>query len=136
MKRTVCLMLAAILLGLSLSACTNDVFMKKYGTSELYSKHEMNAAVDAIMRSFRNWDDDCRMIEVEYAGDEVSLENLDYCNSLSQGETYDACIVFVTAFRTSSRTAALNPNDYYTGYKWFLARSGWGAWKVVACGYG
>ena len=136
MKRTLCLLLAAVLLGLSLSACSNNVFIKSYGTSELYSKHEMNAAVNEIMRSFNRWEDDCRMIEVKYAGDDISLENLDYCNSLSQDEAYDACIVFVTAFRTSSHTAALNPNDYYTGYKWFLARSGWGAWKVVACGYG
>ena len=136
MKRTLCLLFAAVLLGLSLSACSNNVFIKSYGASELYSKHDMNAAVNELMRRFNRWEDKCRMIEVKYAGDDISLENLDYCNSLSPGEAYDACIVFVTAFRTPSKTGALNPNEYYTGYTWYLARSGAGAWKVITCGYG
>lgn len=137
MKRTLCLMLAAILLGLSLSACTRDVFMKKLGPSELYTKSEINDAVRVLMRDFNHWDDGgCRMIEVKYAGDAVSKENLAYCNSFADGDHYDSCIVFITAFRTPAKTAALNPNEFYTGYTWTLARSGAGQWKVVTCGYG
>ena len=76
MKRTLCLLFAAVLLGLSLSACSNNVFIKSYGASELYSKHDMNAAVNELMRRFNRWEDKCRMIEVKYAGDDISLEKI------------------------------------------------------------
>ncbi len=136
MKKTVSLLLIIVICAASLSACAGDGYLKRYGASDLYDKSDMDAAVRVIMRRFRSWEDDCRMIEVAYAGDEVSKENLSYCNSLTEGAPYDACIVFETAFRTLDRTQGLNPNDFYTGYRWYLARTGTGQWKVVGCGYG
>ena len=136
MKKVICMLLALLVCAFSLSACANEAFIKNYGTSELYTRSDMNAAVRVLMHNFHNWEDrGCRMIEVKYAGDAESEKNLDYCNSITPGAPYDACIVFVTAFRTPAHTAALNPNDFYTGYTWCLARTGIGAWKVVACGY-
>ena len=44
-----------------------------YGTSELYSKEDMDSAIAAIMNEFNNeWQVKCEMHKIYYAGDEIS----------------------------------------------------------------
>ncbi len=108
-----------------------------YGTSEIYTNKDMEKAIDAIFDEFNDFEDRCTMINISYAGDEeVTKENLDYCNALGQEKTeYVDCIVFQTTFRTPMKTkGAFNSNTTYD-WTWYLAREEGKDWVVLTFGY-
>ena len=126
--------LAVVMLFVPLSACGGDPAVI-YGDSELYSKRDIDKAVDEIMDKFGSWRG-CKMYSLAYGGDEKCLRELEYCNSLaSDGEVYDQCIVFESVFRSPLRGGgAWEPNEIYT-WSWYLARTNGGRWDLLTWGY-
>ena len=133
MKRTAIALILTVLL--MFSGCGRN-YTVMYGRSEIYTKQDRRTAAEAIIKDFENWDVDCSMRLLQYAGDgEVTQNNLDYVNTVSGAGSYDQCIVFRGVFRTPEDSGAFEPNEVYYGYTWYLARTEGGAWTVVACGY-
>ena len=111
-----------------------------YGTSELYSQEDMDAAIQTIMAEFDTWKG-CTMKSISYAGDQASADNLAYCNEMREGGTteFTDAIVFKTDFHSPSeeeaKGTAWEPDSDYNGYTWTLARTTGEPWDLVTWGY-
>jgi D-alanyl-D-alanine carboxypeptidase len=111
-----------------------------YGTSELYTQEEMDAAITEFKKEFENWLG-CELHSVKYAGDECnSEENIAWLNSLKEGKNYTQVIEFITDFHSPVeeellKDTAWEPDKEYTDYQWWLAREDGGAWELVSMGY-
>ena len=111
-----------------------------YGTSQLYSQDEMDAAITEFKKEFENWNG-CKLSSISYAGDECnSEENLSWLNSLKDGKNYTQCIEFITDFHSpvdeeDLEGTAWEPDTDYKDYQWWLAREDGGAWELVSWGY-
>lgn len=133
MMKFIALILAFVLMLAPLSACGNEPQVI-YGQSEMYSQRDMDGAVDEIMDSFGEMRG-CVMYSLEYAGDEKSLSELDYCNSFEDSGEYDQCIVFKSTFRSPiNGGGAWEKNEMYY-WDWILARKDGGRWKLLTRGY-
>lgn len=119
---------------------TESNFTVDYGTSELYTQEEMDAAVELIMAEFTNWKG-CTMQRLAYAGDEESTNSLAYCNEMREPgapEIADA-IVFKADFHSPSAEEAEGtawaPDTDYTDYSWILGRALGESWQLFTWGY-
>lgn len=127
-----------IIILILLSGCGADVSDVKidYGQSSVYSKSDMDSAIDEILKEFKTWDG-YKLYSISYTNDEWSQGELDYCNKLCDGENFDECIVFKSSFHTpKNNEGGLSPDRDYSGYTWILARTCGGKWTLVAWGYG
>ena len=111
-----------------------------YGTSDLYSQDDMDSAITEFKKEFENWRG-CELHSIRYAGDDCnSAENLEWLNSLNEGSNYTECIEFVTDFHSPVEDELLEgtawePDEEYTDWQWWLARTEGGAWELVTWGY-
>lgn len=124
--------------GIDSALSKNHSYTVDYGTSDLYSKKDMDAAIRAIMKDFNDNDDGKKdMLSIEYAGDERAQTELEYCRSLDPKAEFDECIVFVSSFRTRAEESyqAFDAVRTFTGWTWILARPSGGRWVVVTNGY-
>ena len=136
--------LVSILLLLALTACGGEKTTGPevdYGSSDLYSKEEMDAAITAIRAEFDTWDG-CELHTLRYAGDEsASQENLDWMNELRKdGDAFTQCIEFLSDFHSPKDEAAssalgLEADREYQDWQWWLARSEDGDWQLMTWGY-
>ena len=139
MKKGIMILLSALLI-LALAACGGEKTTEPevdYGSSDLYSKEEMDAAITAIRAEFDTWEG-CELHALRYAGDEsASQENLDWMNELRKdGEAFTQCIEFLSDFRTSGEAASdLEADQEYQNWQWWLARSDGGDWQLMTWGY-
>ncbi len=143
MKKGIMILLSALLL-LALAACGGEKTTGPevdYGSSELYSKEEMDAAITAIRAEFDTWDG-CELHALRYAGDEsASQENLDWMNELRKdGDAFTQCIEFLSDFHSPKDEAAssalgVEADQEYRDFQWWLARSDGGDWQLVTWGY-
>lgn len=105
-----------------------------YGTSDIYSQEDMDAAVAAIMNTFENdWEVRCEMHKLTYAGDERSQEELPNLQ-LRSDAPYAQAIVMLSDFHTPANpeeAMAFEPDYEYTNYNWILGRTENGEWKVM-----
>ena len=106
------------------------------GTSEFYSDEELQSAVDVILNEIGSWSSVKKVYDVAYCGDETAADNLDYCNMLN-GKEYTQCVVFESSFFTSHSAGSegFNPDDKYSGWKWYLAKNDGGEWELLTWGY-
>jgi len=104
-------------------------------TSSIYSHAEIDEAAQRIRNKVNEWDG-CKLDTIRYVGDERCLEELDYCNTLNDGEIpYTQCIVFQTDLRSPFfGGGAWKPNAHYD-WNWYLARSDGGDWDLLTWGY-
>ena len=142
MRRTVALLLFFIFV-LSFAGCkTNEktVYETDYGTSSVYTKEDMDQAVELIKKEFAKWEG-CELHSITYAGDENNNEkNIKWMNELEKAndnkETFTQCIMFKSDFHSPIENAgAFNPDKEYTNWQWWLARSENGKWKLMTWGY-
>ena len=111
-----------------------------YGTSELYTKEDMDAALQKIQDEFANWKG-CEMHNIRYASDDCnSEENIKWVNDLKEGKNYTQCIQFYTDFHSPTEEADLEgtawePDQEYKDYQWTLARVDGGEWELITWGY-
>jgi len=139
MKKTICLLLTALLLMTALTACGGKSAPEvsvDYGTSVLYSQADMDAAVEKIRAEFSTWEG-CELHSLRYAGDECcSDENLSWMIDLGDGESFTACIEFLSDFHSPVKGGgAWEPDSEYTDWQWWLARTENGDWKLMTWGY-
>lgn len=139
MKRFLCfLLLPALLLGLM--GCKSQVTID-YGTSTLYTKADMDAAIQLIRQEFDTWKG-CELHSIRYVSDENSSEkNLTWMNELGMAngatQSFTQCILFESSFHSPRQNAgAWDPDQEYTSWEWWLARTEGGPWKLMTWGYG
>lgn len=125
----VILTLVVVLACISLRPASID-----YGTSDMYSKQDMDGALKLIKDKFYSWEG-CKLYSISYAGDDFCERELDYCNTLADdGVTYTDCIVFRMRFRSPIfGGGAWNPNCEYD-WSWYLARTDGGEWGLLTWG--
>ena len=105
-----------------------------YGTSELYSKEDMDSAIAAIMNEFNNeWQVKCEMHKIYYAGDEISQKELPHVQ-LSSIAPFTESLVMYSDFHSPvnpEEAGAFDPDQEYRNYNWILWREEGGEWIVV-----
>jgi hypothetical protein len=119
------------------TACGNvNQCVVYYGESDIYTPTDMDSAVSVIKSEFIFNFDGCTLLTLDYMGDDVSKENLDYCNVLGDGTQFDESIVFTSSFRTPlNGNEVFSPNEVCDYYKWTLARETGGEWILLTNGY-
>lgn len=111
-----------------------------YGTSAVYSKKDMEAAIKIIKKEFDAFEG-CELHSLSYVSDEKcnTAENIAWMNRLKSKddpEAFTQCIAFDSSFHSpKTDSGAWNPDEEYTGWSWWLARSDGGEWKLMTFGY-
>lgn len=117
-----------------------DDGLTDYGTSEIYTREDMDGALEMVWQEFTSWAG-CEMHAIRYAGDECnSEENIQWMNELKEGKDYTQCIEFITDFHSpvedeEVKDTAWEQDKEYTGYQWWLARTDGGDWELLTWGY-
>lgn len=131
------IILIAILTVITLCSCANDVSNVKidYGTSQIFTQQDREAAVDEIIGHFKTWSSGFTLYTVEYAGDELSQSELKY--QKENNEWIDECAVFYTSFMTPDRDdTGFSPAQVHSMWKYIMGRSDNGSWQIVGRGHG
>ena len=104
--------------------------------SALYTEEELYDAMLAVKCAFAAWDG-CELHAIRYAGDEAnSEENISWLNSLEEGTEYVQALELLTDYHTAADIQGTwNPDEDYTDYQWWLARTEGGDWEIVSYGY-
>ena len=113
-----------------------------YGTSSIYSRQDMDEAIEVIRSEFSTWEG-CELHGIAYSSDEFcNASNIAWMNELEEAddagkrEDFTQCIMFTSSFHTPKYNAgAWNPDEEYAGWQWWLARSDGGQWKLMTSGY-
>lgn len=111
-----------------------------YGASSIYTKAEMDAAIELIKKEFSTWDG-CELHSISYSTDEECSEsNIAWMNEMGKAtdveETFTQCIMFKSNFHSPlNGGSGFNPDEEYTDWQWWLARSEGGQWKLMTYGY-
>ena len=102
-----------------LGAAADPELMVDYGSSELYTQEELEAAMIQVKCKFAFFDG-CELHSIRYAGDDCnSRENLDWLNSLDEGAKYIQVAEILTDFHTPAEDAgAWEPDEEYRDYQW------------------
>lgn len=108
------------------------IFEAEPQTSELYSKDDIQSAIEVI-KTYFNEDSGCTLTSIEYAGDEMSKNYAEWAERVDREEV----IVLISSFDVDSSGCgdALNPNSTYDNYLWILARNKNEDWIHVDNGY-
>jgi len=109
------------------------------GSSEVFSHEDLQAAVDAIMHTVNNeWEVSVEMQEIFYAWDEISADNLPYCQNLNP--SVSECVVFTSNFFVPEQDVqmawAFEPNTNIVWWGWTLGKNAAGEWEVLTNGFG
>ena len=127
---------------LSLAGCGKNMadVTIDYGDSRLYTTQDMDAAISLIETTFATWKG-CELHRISYISDEeCNADNIAWMNDLrapdDMQETFTECIAFTSEFHSPKKGGgAWNADTEYTGWKWWLARSDGGEWKLMTWGY-
>lgn len=134
----ICIVLMFALVGCENGKTANVVI--DYGTSSIYTKADMNAAIEVIKKQFNSMDG-CELHSLSYSSDDDcnNSECIKWMNDLEEAndnkEVFTQCIMFNSSFRSPKNGGgAWEANEEYT-WSWWLARSEGGAWKLMTWGY-
>lgn len=111
-----------------------------YGRSEIYTKEEMDAAIELIISQFATWEG-CELHRIAYKSDDVcNSANIAWMNQLALGKNMEVdfieCIEFVSDFHSPKDGGfEWRPNEEYTDWQWWLARTEDGPWHLMTWGY-
>ena len=114
-----------------------------YGTSEIYSREDMDAAILIIKEFFSKWKG-CELHSIRYTDDDYcnSPKNIKWMNTLASGRSYeknfDQCIAFFSDFhspKTDDHKITFNINEEYINWTWYFSRSDKGEWQLMTFGY-
>ena len=106
------------------------------GNSDVYTQDSLQSAANVILDEIGSWDSVKKVYDVTYCGDEISVDNLDYCNMLGD-KNYTQCVVFESSFKSanSRHSGGFNPDSKYTDWQWYLAKTDDGEWELLTWGY-
>ena len=118
-----------------------------YGTSKIYTREDMNAAIVLIKNQFSQWKG-CKLRNIRYAGDGCnSAENIRWLNEIGNTgivggdceKKYVEVMEFLSDFYASKDVKkyglTFNPDFEYKDWQWWLARTEGGDWELVSWGY-
>ena len=107
-----------------------------YGTSDIYSKEDMDSAIDVIMDEFNTWEG-YELHSIRYASDDFNSDaNLSWLNELDGEHNFTECIEFLSDYRTPLEgNEVVSANCIYKDWTWCLAREDGGQWVLVSYGY-
>ena len=108
-----------------------------YGKSEMFSKDDMNTAINMINDKFTEWRD-CKVYSIKYGGDEKNADyNVEWANEVIENQNFTEVMEFESHFH--SPTEATGPwgesDAEYEDYQFWFARSEGGDWQLVSWGY-
>lgn len=136
MKRITLFALVLLSLALLLCGCMShgDVnqVRKTVGVSEIYTKAEIEDAMDVVIRHFRREFEGCTLMRLYYE------EDLERNQALAKNYDAEQGIILLSSFATGPDSAGmgLNDNDTYNGWSWILTRDKGGSWTLRSWGYG
>ncbi len=117
-----------------------------YGTSNLYSREDMDAAIGVILTEFSTWEG-FELHNIRYTSDDCnSPEHIRWLNELNEsaegdrklGITFTQCIEFVSNYHNPKETdlaGAWKIDQEYENWHWWLGRSEQGEWYLIAMDY-
>ena len=112
-----------------------------YGTSELFTEADMDAALDAILEQFCMWKG-CVMKRIAFTDDKTCTDDLKYVNGLRAEDTkeFDQAIVFMSDFHSpvgeDAEDSVWDEDTDYNDFSWHLGRTGAdGIWRLLTWGY-
>lgn len=101
--------------------------------SQIYSKEEIDSAIETIKNEFsKDWKG-CTLTEIYYAGDDISNSYQDFADR----NDADDVVVLLSSFDVDSSggDGSLNSNTTYSNWNWILVRTDGGKWVHVDHGY-
>ncbi len=112
----------------------NFGWKENYLKSEQYSEEELQAGVDTIMAEMEKMEGTA-FHYMKYAGDEFSMEQLDYINSLDRG-VFDECAVYNVWFQSPKDAYGAWEADLLYSWSFYLGRAEKGEWQIITYGVG
>jgi hypothetical protein len=135
MKKMVCLfcLLALLLAGCGRGGDASEVQMIT-GESAIFTRQEIEEAMETAMDYFRREFDGCTMTKIEYDESKSAGAALEWARQYGAEEG----IVLFSSFHVdaSGGDGSLNPNSIYTKWQWVLTRDAGGEWVLRTWGYG
>ena len=139
MKRiTVCICIV-LTMAFLLTACgqkNNDDVVIDYGSSEIYTKEDMDEAIELIREQFKSFEG-CELHSIRYGSDDCnSEENIKWMNEHEEGQNFTQCIMFYSDFHSPVEGGdGWEPDYEYKDWNWYLARTDGGEWHLLDWGY-
>ncbi len=101
--------------------------------SDIYTEDDIEAAISVTKEYFEEEFNGCTLIEIEYAGDDITAAHQDWADR----HEADEVIVLISSFYVdpSCEDGSLNKDSTYTGWNWILVRTSDGQWQHVDHGY-
>ena len=142
---TVIAILLFIIAEIGPAEMSGDVSKVKivYGTSNIYSREDMDTAISIIKGQFIKWDG-CELHNIRYTDDDYcnTEDNIKWMNELAESRGYEPnftqCIAFFSNFHSPTEAknkTAFNADSEYTNWTWYLARTDNGEWHLMTFGY-
>ena len=135
MKRIVTFLLV-ILLTLSLAGCSrgNIRYLETtIGDSDVYTREDIEKAIDVVSRFFQKEFEGCTLRTIEYNEPETIRRAREWA------EQYDAqqAIVLISSFYVAPNGGAgsLNTDSTYENWQWILVRNPGENWTLKTWGY-
>lgn len=132
MKKILPILLAALLL---LTGCGGNIsnVKKTIGESDIFTRQEIEAAMDAAISYFAKEFRGCTLTEIIYS----DSANGDAAAEWAQQYGADEGIILISTFEVSESGAdgSLNPGSTYHNWKWILTRNDGEYWKLQTWGY-
>lgn len=136
MKRVTLFTIILLSLALLLSGCmergnVNHVH-KTVGESSVYTKAEIEDAMDVVIRHFRREFAGCTLIHLAYY-DENNDPAKDHWAKQYDADQY---MILISSFEVGPEGSdgSLNPNSTYNGWQWILVRDIGGPWTLRTSG--
>ena len=128
MKKGLIIPTIIVVIALLCSCGKTGAVQKIIPDSEIYSKAEIESAMNTVIKEFRKNFDCCELLKIEYNDEETLREAKNY----GSGEV----MVLLSEFKTgNSFRGSLEPDSLYQDYKWVLVRGKLGGWKLRNRGY-
>ena len=136
MKRITLFALVLLILVLPLCGCMNhgnvNHVHKTLGNSQIYTKSDIEAAMDTVIRHFRREFEGCTLLHLYYEEDPADNQARAAQYGADQG------IVLLSSFEVGPEGSdgSLNPKSTYNRWSWILTRDHGGNWVLQSWGYG
>lgn len=106
---------------------------RKVTTSQVYSQEDINDAMDAVVKYFRNHFEGCKLTQLCYK-DSTSVTA---SGGWAIQYNADEAIVLLSTFDVDAAggDGSFNPNETYSDWQWILVRNKGGVWEVKTWGY-
>ncbi len=132
MKRFIAILISAVLI-ICFSGCGIPFTAEKIiEDSDIYSKRDIEKAMNQVYSKFGREFEGCALLELEY-DEEYSKERM--CD---WAENYDAdeAIVLLSKFYVFGENGSLEIGETYSKWNWILVRNKGGFWELKTWGYG